>query len=319
MLFSIIVPVYKVEKYLRECVDSILSQSFSDFELILVDDGSPDNCPAICDKYSERNSNVIVIHKKNGGLADARNAGIEKANGDYLIFIDSDDLILPNSLLHLSAKLVDKPDILVTQMLNSVDMKCDRFNKLYSSPKKKDKTGVIEYIFKKRDHEYTSPAQQYIVKTSFIKESSLRFPVGRYHEDVKWTASIFSLAGAFEFYEYVWYLRRADREGSIMSHISAKNVIDEIEIVSSEICSSTYDSLSKKEKRLIFRRLTETFFSQFSNISKFTDVEKAKIANLLDENKNIFKYCVRLKHKCFAIIVKIFGGKRAIKLLSKVY
>ena len=91
MKFSIIVPIYKVEKYLNQCVDSILSQDFSDYEMILVDDGSPDNCPYICDEYSKKNSKVVVIHKENGGLSDARNAGIMAAKGDYLFFVDSDD------------------------------------------------------------------------------------------------------------------------------------------------------------------------------------------------------------------------------------
>lgn len=90
---SIIVPVYNVEKYLKKCVDSILAQTFKDFELILVDDGSPDNSGAMCDQYAKEDARVKVIHKENGGLSSARNAGIEAAKGDYLGFIDSDDFI----------------------------------------------------------------------------------------------------------------------------------------------------------------------------------------------------------------------------------
>ncbi|HFU5892253.1 TPA: glycosyltransferase family 2 protein, partial [Enterococcus faecium] len=88
---SIIVPIYNVEQYLRKCVDSILAQTFTDFEVILVDDGSPDNSGAICDEYAKLDSRVRVIHKENGGLSDARNAGIEIAKGKYLGFVDSDD------------------------------------------------------------------------------------------------------------------------------------------------------------------------------------------------------------------------------------
>lgn len=90
-LVSIIVPVYNVEKYLRRCVDSILAQTFTDFELILVDDGSPDNCPAICDEYAEKDSRVRVIHKENGGVSAARNSGLEISCGEYIAFCDSDD------------------------------------------------------------------------------------------------------------------------------------------------------------------------------------------------------------------------------------
>ena len=92
---SVIVPVYNVEPYLHRCVDSILSQTFLDFELILVDDGSPDNCGAICDEYVAKDVRVKVIHKANGGLSDARNAGLDIAKGDYIGFVDSDDYIHP--------------------------------------------------------------------------------------------------------------------------------------------------------------------------------------------------------------------------------
>lgn len=95
---SVIVPVYNVEKYIHRCVDSILSQTFQDFELILVDDGSLDNCGAICDKYAAKDSRIRVIHKENGGLSSARNAGIDAARGDYLFFMDSDDVIHPDCL-----------------------------------------------------------------------------------------------------------------------------------------------------------------------------------------------------------------------------
>lgn len=95
---SVIVPVYKVESYIHCCIDSILAQSYSDFELILVDDGSPDNCGAICDEYAERDSRICVIHKQNGGLSSARNAGLDVATGKYVCFIDSDDIADPSLL-----------------------------------------------------------------------------------------------------------------------------------------------------------------------------------------------------------------------------
>lgn len=95
---SIIVPVYRVEKYIRRCVDSILVQSFRDYELILVDDGTPDSSGAICDEYAARDQRIRVIHKENGGLSSARNAGIDAASGEYLFFMDSDDIIHPDTL-----------------------------------------------------------------------------------------------------------------------------------------------------------------------------------------------------------------------------
>ena len=92
-LISVIVPIYKVESYLRECVDSILDQTHRNLEVILVDDGSPDACPAICDEYAARDARVRVIHKTNGGLSDARNAGLDVARGEWIGFVDSDDVV----------------------------------------------------------------------------------------------------------------------------------------------------------------------------------------------------------------------------------
>ena len=104
---SIIVPVYQVEKYLNECIDSILAQTFTDFELILVDDGSPDNCPALCDAAAKRDSRVRVIHKQNGGVSTARNAGLDAAQGNWIAFVDSDDTVEPEYLekMHKAALL----------------------------------------------------------------------------------------------------------------------------------------------------------------------------------------------------------------------
>lgn len=98
MFFSVIVPIYKVEEYLPACIESVLHQTFSDFELILVDDGSPDTCPQICEDYAQKDSRIRVVHKENGGLASARRAGIRVAQGDYVYNLDSDDLIEADTL-----------------------------------------------------------------------------------------------------------------------------------------------------------------------------------------------------------------------------
>ena len=107
MLFSVIVPIYNVEKYLRRCIDSILSQNFKDFELILVDDGSPDNCPHICDEYKEKDTRIRVVHKENGGLVSARKAGMAIAEGEYIFNIDSDDA-LNEGVLEKTAEIINE-------------------------------------------------------------------------------------------------------------------------------------------------------------------------------------------------------------------
>ena len=95
-LISVIVPIYNVERYLKACVDSIVNQTYSNLEIILVDDGSPDKCPEICDEYAKRDKRIKVIHQENGGLSAARNAGINVVRGEFLTFIDSDDFVSKN-------------------------------------------------------------------------------------------------------------------------------------------------------------------------------------------------------------------------------
>ena len=109
---SVIVPVYKVEKYIHKCVDSILAQTFSDFELILVDDGSPDNCGKICDEYVTKDSRFRVIHKENGGVSSARNLGISEAKSEYICFLDSDEQKKKNHL-EICLKKISDADLLI--------------------------------------------------------------------------------------------------------------------------------------------------------------------------------------------------------------
>ena len=121
-LISVIIPVYKVEKYLRRCVDSVFAQTYGNFEVILVDDGSPDGCPAICDAYAEADSRVRVIHKPNGGLSSARNAGLDIAAGEYIYFVDSDDTVHPEALCTLYDRITaDGSDIAIAGYLCVTD------------------------------------------------------------------------------------------------------------------------------------------------------------------------------------------------------
>lgn len=117
---SIIVPVYNVEKYLNQCVDSILNQTFADFELILVDDGSPDNCGVICDEYAVKDSRISVIHKKNGGVSSARNVGLDVATGKYIMFCDSDDWTEPFWVERMYQTAEEHPDMCVVANMWSV-------------------------------------------------------------------------------------------------------------------------------------------------------------------------------------------------------
>lgn len=110
-LVSIIIPIYKVEKYLKQCIESVLNQKYSNFELILVDDGSPDGCGEICDEYGKKDSRIIVIHKENSGVSSARNAGLDIAKGKYIAFVDSDDYVSELYIYNMVQEIEKEPDI----------------------------------------------------------------------------------------------------------------------------------------------------------------------------------------------------------------
>ena len=117
-LISVIVPVYKVEKYLDRCVESIVNQTYKNLEIILVDDGSPDNCPAMCDAWAKKDSRIKVIHKENGGLSDARNAGMRLASGEYICFVDSDDWMDRNTEMTIDkiiSRIGNRQSVIVLQ------------------------------------------------------------------------------------------------------------------------------------------------------------------------------------------------------------
>lgn len=181
ILISVIVPVYKVEKYLNECVQSILNQTYTYFELILVDDGSPDCCGQMCDSFAKRDERIHVIHKTNGGLSDARNHGIEIASGNYITFIDSDDIISPYYLeIMLDCMIKNGADIVQGQ---------------HSRQKEKLASGkeYNTYIFTDTDdifNDYLRFGKLYAYAWNKLYDihlfENLRYPFGKIQEDA-WT------------------------------------------------------------------------------------------------------------------------------------
>ena len=182
-LVSIIVPVYKVEPYLHRCVESILAQTYSHWELILVDDGSPDNCPEICDKYALQEERIKVIHKTNGGLSDARNHGLEIATGDYILFVDSDDYIHHNMVKTMMyCALSNDADIVQCTHIRGVE-------EHFPNIKEDGKVGIYN------NHTiFASRQQSPILCAKLYKRylwSELRMPIGIIHEDDATTWKIY--------------------------------------------------------------------------------------------------------------------------------
>lgn len=191
-LISVIIPVYKVEAYLTACVESVLAQTYEQFEIILVDDGSPDNCPAMCDGFAARDSRIRVIHQKNGGLSAARNAGIDAARGEYLAFLDSDDLWTPVFLERLCRAAQE----------TGADFAVCLFRRFRDEPPKALPVSVsaeilsrqeaFECLFGVRNENMVVAPNKLYRRCLF---DSIRYPVGKLHED---EAVIHEIIGAAE-------------------------------------------------------------------------------------------------------------------------
>lgn len=213
-LISVIVPIYNVEKYLSKCVDSIINQTYKNLEIILVDDGSPDNCPKICDEYAKQDSRIKVIHKENGGLSDARNAGMKVATGEYVSFIDSDDYISDDFIETLYATMkTENSDIVECDIVKFEDGTTPVIEKenceinSFSTEK-----GLSLLIAENKFH-------QHVWNKLYKSEIGLKIPFakGKLNEDEFWTYQIFGLAEKVTKINKSMYFY-LQRSGSIMGN-----------------------------------------------------------------------------------------------------
>lgn len=264
---SVIVPVYRVEPYLRRCVDSILSQTFTDFELILVDDGSPDNCGAICDEYALKDSRVRVIHKQNGGLSDARNAGIDVAKGEFLTFIDSDDLVAPEYLNKLYRSIESSAaEISICNMLPFKDGSNPQIEEQNSNDSKRIISGRDACLsIYRMDGTVPIMAWGKLYKSSLF--NGIRYPVGLIHEDDATTPKLFYLANKIAQIGDKLYLYRS-RADSIMSQPFSAKRFDCLSAVDSCIMFFKHnqdDELVQLAKRTQLVMQSKTVLLAYSN------------------------------------------------------
>lgn len=219
---SIIVPIYNVEKYLKKCIDSILEQTYSNIEVILVDDGSPDNCGKICDEYKKNDNRIIVIHKSNGGLSDARNVGISVATGDYIAFIDSDDYVDNNYISYLYNLLVlNNSDISIVMPYivdeNYIIKNKTRKEKIYNY---NNVEALKIMLYQKK---FETSAWGKLFKVDVIK--NIEFPKGKIYEDLGTIYKYILNANKITFStkKSYYYLQRSD---SIMRGVYKSNDLD---------------------------------------------------------------------------------------------
>lgn len=224
MKISVVVPVYNVEKYLKRCIESILLQTYKDYEIILVNDGSTDKSGEICNNYVEKYSNIRVINKSNKGLSDTRNVGIRYSRGEYIFFLDSDDYIVPNCLEVLYRNMVNNNAELSCGSFGFFDDNVELLLLQEENSYVRVDSGINACIMLLYGKRYYTSSCNILIKKD-IAEKNL-FPVGKYHEDEMTTFRYFLDASKVVITSLITYYYY-QREGSIM-HTFGQPVIDEM-------------------------------------------------------------------------------------------
>lgn len=291
-------PVYKAEKYLHRCVDSILSQSFTDWECFLVDDGSPDRSGAICDEYAKKDARVKVIHKKNEGPGVARNTGIDNATGKYILFIDSDDWVGPKHIEHLYTSIESSKASIVFQGLTKTDGKNEKIP--FESTNETYRFEELPRMFEEHPVEHNGYSVCKLYCADIIKDNNIRYPSDiRFGEDLIFTLKVISHSNTFCFIDALDYYYFCNVES--LSHTRNpfeleyscySNIVDVMEYIiirgKFSVCdfSSTYSWASRYVYRGIVSMYNKgvTFRKFRQRINYYTKIRAKKINILMKYN-----------------------------------
>lgn len=316
---SIIIPIFKVEKYIKQCVDSVLSQTYKNLEVILVDDGSPDRCPFICDEYAKMDSRVRVIHKRNGGLSDARNEGLKDAIGEYVIFLDSDDYYGSSNFLEVIVNATDRgsKDAVFFRRTNFYDNveKSKVIASPYNLQWNKLKIGEMLYELAKHDM-LDANASLKVTKRDILQKNNLYFRKGMFSEDLEWYGRYIPFINSITLINKPDYFYRKKREGAITTQITERNIRDTFYSLQSQsrlIRDSNIEDGKKKALLLYHSYYYYIILGLINNV-----LEGDSYNQLLNECKNykwLSYYSNSPKTIKSAFILKLFG----IKISSKIF
>ena len=307
--FSIIVPVYNVEKYLPQCVESILRQTYENFEVILVDDGAKDRSGEICDEFAAKDERVSVIHKQNGGSSSARNAGIREAQGTYILFVDSDDYWSNNTMLmQLSCRLDGKEVLAVWKYC-----RCEEESSFCNDG---EKASVKEYVLS-RDYKvlfgkgtlFASPWYEAIPKVWF-ENHNLFFEEGVVSEDIEWFGRVLECTTDIAYFESVFYVYRI-RQGSISNSISVKTISDTSKHIDKLV--TRQQAVPKAWKSCYIGEQTANFVVVLSR-SGHLPID----AKTYSRFYSFLSKAVRSRSKIISILYQVFGINTTLLLLKKV-
>ena len=315
MRVSFIIPVYKVEKYLRQCVESITTQTYRDIEVILVDDGSPDDSPALCDNLADEDVRVNAIHKENGGLSDARNVGLKAATGDFVVFVDGDDFWLSkDDLNELMAVAEQQPEA------DFIGYNCKyyypetesfspwvAYSDKLSMPVDKN-MAMIELV---KSGTFPMSACLKLIKREFLIKNELFFVKGQIAEDIPWFINVLDKCGKCSFVDRYVYAYRQNVAGSITNFSGDMSFRSLLNIVETETDKVESRSFSKEAKEALYSFLAY----ELSILMTYSNIDR-EISKRLKTYSWLIEYDINPKVKKVKICRRLLGMDLTVLLLK---
>ena len=317
--YSVVIPIYNVEKFLNQCVDSVIAQSFRNIEIILVDDGSPDQCPQICDEYARNDCRVKVIHKKNGGLSDARNSGIDAARGQYLLFLDSDDywddldalkkiydvIVQYNyaDLIMFQAKLLYPDGSMIADKGHFVN----GFNFMSSEE-------ALQYL---AEHGLLiGSACSKVIRRTFLIENNLFFKVGIKSEDIDWILRVANCMPKYLYTDQYFYIYRKGRSESITANVDLAYLEQFTDMLEDFVINFSY--ANDKTRQCLLSIVAYEFSILMAKTANLSNkMERKQLIVRLRNMQNILNYDMHPKVKRINMVKNIMGFNMVMMLLGK--
>lgn len=299
---SIIIPVYNIEKYLPDCVHSVLAQTFEALEILLIDDGSTDSSGELCDAFAREDERIKAYHKKNGGLSDARNYGLARAKGEYVLFVDGDDLIFPEACATLYAEAAaHNADVVVGKArLSHPSRAMERYERIAERAFSMHQvyTGAEYLMGCLKRGALRVDVWRCLYRRAFLQENELSFKFGVAHEDEEFTPRVFLLAQRVVLTDYAFYYYVNDRADSIMNSYNPKKARDKLTIYAELL------ELYRTVKPRMLRRLLEDDVSW-----KYIDCCRAyrlmEAADIAVNKALPLRYAYHLKRRVKALLFAI--------------
>lgn len=320
--FSIIVPVYNVENYIKQCVESILNQSFKNFELILVNDGSTDSSGEICSEYMKKDKRVKVIQQSNGGASKARNTGLKNALGEFVYFIDSDDYLAHNNVFEKIKDIIlndNSVDIIKIKQIAFKD-NTDNFYSIYRYNHIgiiDDQTGLDAMFNLCETNQMVVSVYSYFIRKEILLTNNIYFIEGVYSEDINWIPRVFIVAGRVKVLDEFVYCRRQNRPGQITFKANLKRDLD---------CASILDNWFKQSNSVPFKNnintkyfwnyLSNIYIGVISNQYLYKGNEAKQRIRELAKYKYILEYNTNPSYRKFNIIYKFLGFRIYVSFIS---